>query len=120
MNSHQIKVLGAPTDSADAATKGYVDTALSNAKTVAKTATLTAAGWSTSAPYTQSVTVSGLTDTKRAMAYPVYGSNTNINLALKEACGMVNFASRSGSTLTFTCLEDKPTVNIPITVEVYV
>lgn len=120
MNSHQIKVLGAPTDSADAATKGYVDTALSNAKTIAKTATLTAAGWSASAPYTQSVTVSGLTDAKRAMAYPVYGSNTATNLALKEACGMVSFASRSGSTLTFTCLEDKPTVNIPITVEVYV
>lgn len=120
MNSHQIKVLGAPTDSADAATKGYVDTALSNAKTVAKTATLTAAGWSASAPYTQSVTVSGLTDTKRAMAYPVYGSNTATNLALKEACGMVSFASRSGSVMTFTCLEDKPTVNIPITVEVYV
>ena len=120
MNSHQIKVLGAPTDSADAATKGYVDTALSNAKTIAKTATLTATGWSASAPYTQSVTVSGLTDTKRAMAYPVYGSNTAINLALKEACGMVSFASRSGSVLTFTCLEDKPTVNIPITVEVYV
>ena len=120
MNSHQIKVLGAPTDSADAATKGYVDTALSNAKTIAKTATLTSTGWSASAPYTQSVTVSGLTDTKRAMAYPVYGSNTATNLALKEACGMVSFASRSGSTLTFTCLEDKPTVNIPITVEVYV
>ena len=120
MNSHQIKALGAPTDSADATTKGYVDTALSNAKTVAKTATLTAAGWSASAPYTQSVMVSGLTDTKRAMAYPVYGSNTSTNLALKEACGMVSFASRSGSTLTFTCLEDKPTVAIPITVEVYV
>ena len=120
MNSHQIKALGAPTDRADAATKGYVDTALSNAKTIARTATLTAAGWSASAPYTQSVTVSGLTDTKRAMAYPVYGSNTATNLALKEACGMVSFASRSGSTLTFTCLEDKPTVNIPITVEVYV
>ena len=120
MNSHQIKALGAPTDSADAATKGFVDTALSNAKTIAKTATLTAAGWSASAPYTQSVTVSGLTDTKRVMAYPVYGSNTATNLALKEACGMVSFASRSGSTLTFTCLEDKPTVDIPITVEVYV
>lgn len=120
MNSHQIKALGAPTDSADAATKGYVDTASSNAKTIAKTATLTAAGWSAGAPYTQSVTVSGLTDAKRAMAYPVYGSNTATNLALKEACGMVSFASRSGSVMTFTCLEDKPTVDIPITVEVYV
>lgn len=120
MTYNQIKLLGAPTDAADATTKSYVDTALNNAKTIAKTATLTAAGWSASAPYTQSVTVSGLTDTKRAMAYPVYGSNTATNLALKEACGMVSFASRSSSVLTFTCLEDKPTVDIPITVEVYV
>lgn len=120
MNSNQIKMLGAPSDNADAANKSYVDTALNNAKTVAKTATLTATGWSASAPYTQSVTVSGLTDTKRAMAYPVYGSDTPTNVALKEACGMVSFASRSGSTLTFTCLEDKPTVDIPIAVEVYV
>ena len=88
--------------------------------TVSVSATLTVAGWSASAPYTQSVTVSGLTDAKRAMSDPGYGSNTAINLALKEACGMVSFASRSGSVLTFTCLEDKPTVNIPITVEVYV
>lgn len=121
MNSNQIKVLGVPTNDTDAATKGYVDTALNNAKTVAKTATLTVAGWSgSSAPYTQSVTVAGLTDTKRAMAYPVYGSNTEANLALKEACGMVSFASRSGNKMTFTCLEDKPAVAIPITVEVYV
>lgn len=120
MNSNQVKMLGAPSDNADAANKSYVDTALNSVKTVSVSATLTVAGWSASAPYTQSVTVSGLTDTKRAMAYPVYGSNTATNLALKEACGMVSFASRSGSTLTFTCLEDKPTVNIPITVEVYV
>ena len=120
MSSHQIKVLGAPTDSSDAATKEYVDTASSNAKTVAKTATLTVAGWTGSAPYAQSVTVTGLTDAKKAMAYPVYGSDTTANIALKEACGMVSFASRSGNVLTFTCLEDKPMVNIPITVEVYV
>lgn len=63
MNSNKIKMLGAPSDNADAANKSYVDTALNNAKTVAKTATLTATGWSASAPYTQSVTVSGLTDT---------------------------------------------------------
>lgn len=119
----QNKIIGlkAPEATNDAANKGYVDTALTNAKTVTKTATLTVAGWSgSSAPYTQAVTISGLTDTKRAMAYPVYGSNTDTNISLKEACGMVSFASRSGNKMTFTCLEDKPTVAIPITVEVYV
>lgn len=121
MSGNRVGGLGTPSDGADAANKSYVDTALTGAKTVAKTATLTVAGWTgSSAPYTQSVTVAGLTDAKRAMAYPVYGSNADSNIALKEACGMVSFASRSGNKMTFTCLEDKPTVAIPITVEVYV
>lgn len=121
MNLNKITFLPTPEDNLDAANKSYVDTALTNAETSAVTATLTVAGWTgSSAPYVQSVTVSGLTDEKRAMAYPVYGSDANANIALKEACGMVSFASRDGGVMTFTCLEDKPTVDIPITVEVYV
>lgn len=120
MGGNNVTGLGAPSDNADAANKSYVDTSLTSVKTVSVSATLTAAGWTGSAPYVQSVTIAGLTDAKKAIAYPVYGSGTAANLALKEACGMVSFASRSGSTLTFTCLEDKPTVDIPVTVEVYV
>lgn len=120
MSGNKVTGLGAPSDNADAANKSYVDTALNGVKTVSVSATLTVAGWTGSAPYVQSVTITGLTDAKKAMAYPVYGSDTSANIALKEACGMVSFASRSGSVITFTCLEDKPTVAIPITVEVYV
>ena len=120
MEGNLVTGLGAPSDNADAANKGYVDTALNGVKTVSVSATLTVAGWTGSAPYVQSVSIEGMTDAKKAMAYPVYGSDTSANIALKEACGMVSFASRSGSVLTFTCLEDKPTVDIPITVEVYV
>lgn len=118
----RILGLAEPLADADAANKGYVDTSFNNAKTTAVTATLTVDGWTGSAPYVQSVTVSGLTDAKKAMAYPAYGSDTATNIALKvkEACGMVSYASRDGSVMTFTCLEDKPTVDIPITVEVYV
>lgn len=120
MSGNKVTGLGAPEADTDAANKSYVDTSLTSVKTVSVSATLTVAGWTGSAPYVQSVTITGLTDAKKAMAYPVYGSGTATNLALKEACGMVSFASRSGSTLTFTCLEDKPTVDIPVTVEVYV
>ena len=120
MEGNLVTGLGAPSDNADAANKSYVDTALNGVKTVSVSATLTVAGWTGSAPYVQSVTITGLTDAKKAMAYPVYGSDTPANIALKEACGMVSFASRSGSVMTFTCLEDKPTVDIPITVEGYV
>ena len=120
MSGNKVTGLGTPSDNADAANKGYVDTALNGVKTVSVSATLTVAGWTGSAPYVQPVTITGLTDAKKAMAYPVYGSDTATNLALKEACGMVSFASRDGSVMTFTCLEDKPTVDIPIAVEVYV
>lgn len=120
MSGNKVTELGTPSDNADAANKSYVDTALNGVKTVSVSATLTVAGWTGSAPYVQSVSIEGMTDAKKAMAYPVYGSDTPANIALKEACGMVSFASRSGSVLTFTCLEDKPTVDIPIAVEVYV
>lgn len=120
MRGHRITSLADPVEVFDATHKSYVDTALNGVKTVSVSATLTVAGWTGSAPYVQSVTITGMTDAKKAMAYPVYGSDTPANIALKEACGMVSFASRSGSVLTFTCLEDKPTVDIPITVEVYV
>lgn len=120
MRAHRITSLADPVSVDDAVHKDYVDSAIAGVKTVSVSATLTVAGWTGSAPYVQSVTIEGMTDAKKAMAYPVYGSDTPANIALKEACGMVGFASRSGSTLTFTCLEDKPTVDIPITVEVYV
>lgn len=120
MSGNKVTGLGAPSDNADAANKSYVDTALNGVKTVSVSATLTVAGWTGSAPYVQPVTITGLTDAKKAMAYPVYGSDMATNLALKEACGMVSYASRDGGVMTFTCLEDKPTVAIPITVEVYV
>lgn len=120
MGGRRITSLSDPSANDDAVNKLYVDTALNGVKTVSVSATLTVAGWTGSAPYVQSVTITGLTDAKKAMAYPVYGSDTATNIALKEACGMVSFASRDGSVMTFTCLEDKPTVAIPITVEVYV
>lgn len=120
MRGHRITSLADPISVDDAVHKYYVDSAIAGVKTVSVSATLTVAGWTGSAPYAQSVTIEGMTDAKKAMAYPIYGSDTPTNVALKEACGMVSFASRSGSVLTFTCLEDKPTVNIPITVEVYV
>lgn len=120
MRAHRITSLADPVSVDDAVHKDYVDTALNGVKTVSVSATLTVAGWTGSAPYAQPVTITGMTDAKKAMAYPVYGSDTATNIALKEACGMVSFASRSDNVLTFTCLEDKPTVDIPITVEVYV
>ena len=114
MNGYRLFGISNPTDWNHAANKGYVDTVI-----VPKT--LTASGWvGDSAPYTQTVAVDGLTDGRRAMVYPAYGEDPDANLALAKACAMVSFASRDGDTITITCLEDKPGVDIPVMVEAYV
>lgn len=101
-----------PSESGHAVNKGYVDT-----KHVS--AVLPAVSWAgTAPPYTQAITVDGLTEAKTANIFPAYPGELTADLTMREACGCVSYAKRSGSMVTFTCLEDKPTANISIVVEV--
>ncbi len=105
-------VVPSPTASGHAVNKGYVDT-----KTV--TGILTVAGWvGSSAPYTQTIAVAGLTDAKTAHIFPEYYGTLDEKLAMKEACGCVSYADSNGTALTFVCLEEKPAATISIRVEV--
>ena len=114
MNGYRLFGISNPTDWNHAVNKGYVDTVI-----VPKT--LTASGWvGDSAPYTQTVAVDGITDGRRCMVYPAYGDDTTANLAMREACACVSYAKRNGQNVIFTCLEDKPTVDIDVVLEVYV
>lgn len=96
--------------------KAYVD----GRATTAVSVTLTAAGWSGSGPYTQTIIVAALTDGRRCSVYPAYGDDTAANLAMKEACACLSYTKRDGQNVTFTCLDDKPAVDINIVAEVYV
>lgn len=96
--------------------KDYVD----GRATTAVSMTLTAAGWVGSGPYTQTITVAVLTDGRRCRVYPAYGDDTAANLAMREACGCLSYSKREGQNVVFTCLEDKPEVDIEVIVEVYV
>lgn len=92
--------------------------------TVDYQATLTVSGWTGSGPYTgpftQTIVVQGLTDGRRCMVYPAYGDDADANIAMREACGCLSYTKREGQTITVTCLEDKPEVDIDVIVEVYV
>ena len=99
------------------ASKDYV---AEYAKTTALSKTLLASGWSGSGPWTQTITVSDLTDERRPMVYPDIPENATEAATLKEEAAKVSSCRRSGTQLTFRCLEEKPTANIPIIVEVYV
>lgn len=80
--------------------------------------TLSKNGWGEIAPYTQSVTVFGLADKRKHIVTAKPTGTNEQRLAMLEACACVSYAERDGQTLTFTCLEEKPDVDIYATVEV--
>lgn len=82
--------------------------------------TLTASGWSSSetAGFIQSVTVDGLTDEKKCKVYPSIPAALADKLAQSEETPKIKACTRNGSTVTFEAWEEKPTLDIPIVVEV--
>lgn len=98
------------------ASKEYVDAN----RTKPRTATLWASGWVGSGPYTYAINVDGLNDQVFARAYPEVPADASQAAAMAEETAKISSCSRSGSQMTFRCLEDKPTLDIPVIVEVYV
>ena len=111
MNGQSLGGLNDPTEPDQAARKSYVD-----AKYVY--ATLTASGWSASAPYTQTVTVEGVTAKKPPHITPAYPGTEVEDKALMDAAGAVSYAKPGEGSVTFTCLKQKPAIDISIQVEV--
>lgn len=106
-----------PTENAHAANKGYVDSLRSS--TVV--ASLSADGWSDSAPYTQTIAVAGVTESAFCTPHvgPILADDANTALKQIEAFGCISKGETGDGTITFTCLEAKPDVNIDIQVEVH-
>jgi hypothetical protein len=80
--------------------------------------TLSASKWSSSAPYSQSVSVVGITEDTDPHIYPVYSDTLATAKAQKEAFAMVSRGKTSDGAIQFICFEDKPTVDIPVRYEV--
>ena len=103
-----------PTENAHAANKGYVD-----GKRKVFTTTLTANDWEgNEAPYIQRIGIEGILSTDKPHYSAVYDNNQETRLAQKEAFAMVDDLDTADGSVTFTCFEDKPEVNIPIQMEV--
>ena len=83
------------------------------------TLTLGNNAWSGSAPYTQTVSVSGMTeDWVPGIPTIVLGSSVGISelLAATEALGCIKMITSAAGTLTFTAPEDKPGVSLTLRV----
>ena len=101
-----------PTEDAHAANKGYVD-----GKITYQSKTLSASGWSASAPYNQTIAVTGVMEDKPPHVSPVYSGSSDE--ALEAACACITYATAGNGTITFVCLHEKPETAIPILVEVH-
>lgn len=80
--------------------------------------TLTSSGWSSSAPYTQTVNISGILATDTPIADVVLDVVTSTAMTQISAWMCVSKIETANGSITATCLEEKPTINIPIQLKV--
>lgn len=82
-------------------------------------ATFTSSGWSSSAPFTQTVSVSGIKASDNPIVDINMSSATSSNSSdLLEAWGLVGRVSTANGSVTAYCYDEKPTVNIPVNIMV--
>ena len=104
------KIEKAVTDS-----KAYAD-----GKTKIFSTVLVAGNWTgTSAPYTQTIHIEGILETDNPFYGVMYDADQDTRLAQKEAFAMVDDLDTADGSVTFTCFEEKPGVDIPIRMEVH-
>ena len=111
----RVSGVATPTDENDAANKLYADTRVIRES---YTVTLPSAGWTNSAPYSQTVTVSGILATDTPYIAPVYSSVNSTAIAEKMAWNFVSMAESFDNTVVFTCFNTKPTTNLNLKIEV--
>ena len=71
------------------------------------------------APYTQSIDITGILGTDRPDIGARLSSDIKLALAQQEAFGSVTKIETGNGNITVFCYEDKPTVDIPIQIRVF-
>lgn len=98
----------------NADTNGYI-----NHRLKVREVTLSSSGWSSSAPYTQTISVSDISVNDRPEICVGTPSTFSADAykALNKAFGMIDRAVSGDGTITFYCYSKLPTVDIPIIVK---
>ena len=118
MGGKKVTGLADPTEDGDAVRKKYVHDYVDGKRKVF-TATLTVNDWvGDAAPFTQTIGIEGILATDMPHYSAVYSESQDTRLAQKEAFALVDDLDTADGSVTFTCFEDKPDVNIPIQMEV--
>ena len=91
--------------------------AASDAGAAVTTATITDTWTGASAPYTQEVTVTGMTADYEPMICPVYSTVNATAILQQNAWNLVSSAVTGTDKITFTCFKQKPITAIPIQIK---
>ena len=81
------------------------------------TAVLLDSGWSSEAPYTQTVSVATMTANDTPHIGLIMSDDIDTALEQLEAWGMVCKAVSVGGGIVFTCFEDKPEISLTVQIE---
>lgn len=99
--------------------QGSVTTQLNTKATTAQyTATLLASLWSSSAPYTQTLNISGILSTDSPFVDVVLSSTTETAINQIDAFSCISKIETSDGSVTATCFSYKPSINVPIKLKV--
>lgn len=113
MGGKRIINLGTPVSGTDVATRGYVD-----AKHAEFTVSLPVSGWIGEGPFTQTVAVNGIDEEDCPHWGLVRNGDTAAKIAQKESYALIDELNTANGSVTFTCDEEKPEVDLTIQMEV--
>jgi hypothetical protein len=82
------------------------------------TVTLPASGWSTTGPYIQTATVTGMLDTDAPLVDVLLSAVAATAVAQLEAYGYIGRIDTGSGQITVTCYEDKPAVDLTLALKV--
>lgn len=102
------------------ANKEEVNTSLNTKANKKKTGTLklSVANWTAQAPYTQTINVADILETDVVNIYPVYSTVIETRAIEREDYSKLSMVTSANSSLTFTCDEEVPTVDLNLRYEV--
>ena len=83
------------------------------------TYTLSKTAWTTTAPYTQTLTINELSDKLRIDIMPHYPEDYAAKVALKADYDKISHYERNNNLISFECWTELPIADIPIDIEIY-
>lgn len=110
-------VVLSPTEDGHAVNLGYLVSALDD-RYWSDRVVLTADGWTGTGPYTQTIAAAGMRYTDKPHYGVIYSGDAETMIAQKEAFMLVDDLDSWEGSVTFTCFEDKPGIDLTIQLEV--